>query len=67
MLDKIQRYNKAIVALLTAGVVVFTPFIPKIEEVASVEWINSVAVIVGAVLVYAIPNKEETVTVTPDE
>ena len=58
-MEGMQRYNKFIVAMLTAGVVVLTPFIPGIEEVANAEWIQSAAAILGAVAVYAIPNKDE--------
>ena len=51
-----DKYNKFIVAMLSAGVVVLTPFIPSVAEVADPEWVQSAAAIIGAIAVYVVPN-----------
>ena len=52
-----QQYNKAIVALLTALVVIFGPKIPGLREALTPEAIQALATLIGAFLVYWIPNK----------
>lgn len=55
-MEDIQRYNKAIVAVLTA----FVAGLPLIGlDIAGLdeEWAQSVALLLGPILVYFIPNK----------
>jgi hypothetical protein len=53
-----QKYNKAIVAVLGGLVTLFAPAIPPLAEAATPEVIQSVSTLITAVLVYAIPNIE---------
>lgn len=49
-------YRKAIVAVLSAAVAVLTPFVPGIETIVTPEYIQNAAMVLGPILVYAIPN-----------
>jgi purine-cytosine permease-like protein len=51
------HYNKAIVAFLTALVSLIAIWWPPIAQYASTEIIVSVSGVIGAVLVYLVPNK----------
>ncbi len=53
-----QKYNKAIVAVLGGLATLFAPAIPTLAEAATPEVIQSVSTLITAVLVYAIPNIE---------
>ncbi|MFK8015088.1 MAG: hypothetical protein AB8G17_06575 [Gammaproteobacteria bacterium] len=53
-----QKYNKAIVAVLGGLVTLFAPAIPAIAEAATPEVIQSLSTLITAVMVYAIPNNE---------
>ena len=53
-----ERYNKAIVAVLGGLVTVLAPFIPGIEDVMTPEMIGALGTMFTAFFVYLIPNKE---------
>jgi hypothetical protein len=53
-----QKYNKAIVAVIGGVVALLAPAIPGIEDTVSPEVIQAIATIATPVFVYAIPNIE---------
>ncbi len=54
-----QKYNKAIVAVIGGLVALAAPFVPGLEAVVTPEIISSLAVILTPVFVYWIPNKDK--------
>lgn len=53
-----QKYNKAIVAVLGSLVILLAPFVPGIETVVTPEVIQGISAILTPALVYFIPNKQ---------
>lgn len=58
----LQRYNKVIVAAASALIVLFNTLWPSqalgVTEDQVREWVNAATTLVGAFLVYRIPNRE---------
>lgn len=58
----LQKYNKAIIAAASALIVLFNTLWPSqalgVTEDQVRDWVNALTTLVGAVLVYRIPNKE---------
>ena len=59
---RLQKYNKAIVAVLGGLVTLFAPAVPALADVATPEIIQSLSTLLTAVMVYAIPNIDEVTT-----
>lgn len=55
-MNGMQKYNKAIVAVLGGLVTLLAPVIPGIDTVIDAEIIQAAATILTPILVYAIPN-----------
>lgn len=52
-----EKYRKAIVAVLGGSVTLLAPFVPGIEDVLNPDIIQALSVILTSVLVYQIPNQ----------
>ena len=52
-----NKYRKAIVAVLGGAVTLLAPVIPGIEEYASAELIQALSVIITTAGVYQVPNE----------
>ena len=53
-----QKYNKAIVAVIGGLMTLLAPFIPGIEAAIDAGMVQTISTIGTAIFVYAIPNKE---------
>jgi len=60
----VQRYNKAIVAVIWAGLLIWRQIAPESSPDATqedvVDWVAMTATVLGPLLVYAIPNRADT-------